>query len=87
MADALVTRLKPLVRPCMVLEPAKGLKDSPTASRFGGVPYLGPGETWPVCGTCKKRLSFISQGQRGRLRCGVAGTAGCVLLLLGMQSV
>ena len=30
-------------------------------SKFGGMPYLASGESWPICPTCTKRLTFICQ--------------------------
>ncbi len=30
-------------------------------SRFGGRPYAEAGESWPICGTCARPLSFICQ--------------------------
>ncbi len=30
-------------------------------SKFCGLPYLAPGEEWPLCGTCGKPMHFIMQ--------------------------
>jgi hypothetical protein len=44
----------------MELEKKTGML-SPTASKFGGIPYVEAGESWPQCPTCGKPLSFICQ--------------------------
>ncbi len=58
---ALDAYLAPRVRPRtrLVLE-ASGAPLAPTASRFGGVPYLEVGEEWPEC-VCDRPMSFICQ--------------------------
>jgi hypothetical protein len=54
--------LGPLVQRASVLEVRKASFPLPAiASKFGGMPYHEPGETWPGCPTCKKPLSFICQ--------------------------
>ena len=45
------------------LEPATGL--SPLFSKWGGVPYLHTGESWPLCGRCEAPLSFFFQIRQG----------------------
>src|SRR6476661_8618944 len=39
----------------------------PTASRFGGLPWLAPGEDWPSCTTCDQPLQFFLQIDLARL--------------------
>lgn len=34
---------------------------TPIASRFGGLPYMEAGESWPICDSCDKELSFVGQ--------------------------
>ncbi len=41
------------------LGPAGDEGDEP--SRFGGRPWLLPGEAWPACGKCRRRLRFFAQ--------------------------
>ena len=38
---------------------------SPLVSKWGGVPYLHTGESWPTCGQCNKPLSFLFQIRQG----------------------
>lgn len=32
-----------------------------TGTKYGGAPSYSEGDTWPLCGSCKKRLSFLFQ--------------------------
>lgn len=60
--ETIAELLKPLIRPACKLKVARATGVLPTsASRFGGLPYMAPGEAWPVCGGCGKPLAFICQ--------------------------
>ncbi len=61
-ADKLAAWARPALRPVTVSKPG-----DPTASRFGGRPYLRASETWPVCPTCNHPLSFLVQVNLGEL--------------------
>lgn len=57
-----VAELRSLVLPCSRVKPAGPGKDLlPTATKFGGAPYLQGGESWPVCVGCKQGLTFVFQ--------------------------
>jgi hypothetical protein len=40
----------------------------PLGTHFGGRPYAEKGESWPVCPSCKKSLTFIGQFEAERVR-------------------
>lgn len=51
-----VAHRRPAYRPVTVAG------DGPSdCSKFGGQPYLEPGETWPACGDCGASLTFLLQ--------------------------
>jgi uncharacterized protein YwqG len=54
----------------------------PTASRFGGLPWLAPGEDWPSCTTCGRPLQFFLQVDLGTLPPELYGRFGAGLLQL-----
>jgi uncharacterized protein YwqG len=59
-----VTKLEPWLakhrRPAW--KPVVQEGDGPaTASKFSGLPWLGPDAPWPVCGSCKKPLQLFLQ--------------------------
>jgi uncharacterized protein YwqG len=53
-----------------------------TASRFGGAPWLAPGEDWPSCTTCGQPLQFFLQLDLGALPPELDGRFGPGLLQL-----
>src|SRR6476661_8492276 len=53
-----------------------------TASRFGGLPWLKPGEDWPSCTTCGEPLQFFLQLDLGTLPPELHGRFGAGLLQL-----
>lgn len=57
--------------------------ESPTAaSRFGGAPWLAPGEDWPSCTTCGEPLQFFLQLDLAQLPAELDGRFGVGLLQL-----
>jgi uncharacterized protein YwqG len=60
----LISRVRLLVRPAILLEPftpRPGQTLAITQSKFGGTPYAERGDAWPICGGCGKGLAFIMQ--------------------------
>ena len=49
-----------LKRDCWIPESAFG-EDDPTASKFGGTPYLPEGECWPECPNCNNPMQLFVQ--------------------------
>lgn len=53
---------------------------APEDSRFGGAPWMRPGESWPVCGQCGQPLRFFLQiNGRGLPRAGAQALEGGLL--------
>jgi uncharacterized protein YwqG len=51
-------------------------------SRFGGLPWLRPGESWPRCGRCASPMTFFLQLDLARLPAELEGRFGSGLLQL-----
>jgi len=61
-------QLRPLVLPVTLVEPRAGAPGI-AETKFGGAPYAEAGETWPMCGGCKRGLSFVFQWKAERGLC------------------
>ncbi|GIG64857.1 DUF1963 domain-containing protein [Phytomonospora endophytica] len=55
--------LRPLLRTRTVLEPvaSRPAERELTGTRFGGLPAMEDGESWPVCDGCADDLRFVAQ--------------------------
>jgi len=51
-----------------------------TASKFSGAPWLGPGESWPVCPRCHKPMALFLQIDLAALPRELGGDLGVGLL-------
>jgi len=67
-SDDPIERLREAMRPWLARHtrpawrPVVDESDSPaTGTRFGGLPWLKPGEDWPSCTTCGEPLQFFLQ--------------------------
>ena len=56
--------------------------DAATASKFCGIPWIGPDSPWPDCGHCNQPLSLLLQLDLGDLPEELSGRFGAGLLQL-----
>jgi len=59
--DHVTQLLRPLLRTRTVLEPAERPSAALVETRFGGLPVMEYGETWPVCDGCADDMKFVVQ--------------------------
>ena len=61
--DKIDDLLKPLIKNATRLEPIanESAVKASCISKMGGAPYAETGDSWPLCPTCTKELTFIVQ--------------------------